>query len=147
MSVTDTDTARTASPHRSSRPTWWQSIGAAAVAATVVNLLIFLLAGAGGASFEIVDQGARHLVTVPWVVGATVVPLMVGSGLAVLLGLWWHGFIRLAQIVGAALALLSAASPLIADTDTATQWSLATMHGIAGVAAIAALETVRRRAQ
>lgn len=147
MSVTDTDTARTASPPRPSRPTWWQSIGSAAVAATVGNLLIFLLAGAGGASFEIIDQGARHLVTVPWVVGATVVPLVVGSGLAVLLGLWWHGFIRLAQIAGAVLALLSTAGPLIADTDTATQWSLATMHVIAGVAVIAALETIRRRAQ
>lgn len=148
MSVTDhTATGSSAAPRGLAGFTWWQAIGAATITATVVNLLIFALAWAGGASFEIIDQGTLHPVTATGVVTSSVVPLVLGTGLAALLGLWWRGFIRVGQIVGLALALLSVAGPLMSDTDVATQWALAAMHVVSGLGVIAALEPIYRRAR
>lgn len=124
---------------------WWPAIGAAAVAATAVNLLILLIGRVGGASFELVDGAALHAVTVGGVLTSSVVPLVIGTVLATLLGLWWPGVFRLAQFVGAGLALLTVAGPLMADTDTGTRLALAAMHVVVGVAVVLSLEAIRRR--
>ncbi|MGH4023688.1 MAG: DUF6069 family protein [Pseudonocardiaceae bacterium] len=124
---------------------WWQAIAAAAVGATVVNLLILLVGRAAGASFELVDGAALHAVTFGGVITSSAVPLVIGTVLATLLSVWWPGFLRLAQIVGGGLALVSVAGPLLADTDTATRLALAAMHVVVGVAVVLSLEAIRRR--
>lgn len=126
---------------------WWQAIVAAAAGATVVNLLILLIGRAAGASFELIDGAALHAVTVGGVITSSAVPLVIGTVLATLLGLWWPGFLRLAQVVGGGLALASVAGPLMADTDTATRLALAAMHVVVGVAVVLSLEAIRRRAR
>lgn len=157
MSTTDhtaTDQARSdgASPHNRPRAqrqglSWWQAIGGAAAAATVVNLLILLIGRVGGASFEVVDGANLHLVTAGGVITSSVGPLVAGTVLATLLGLWWPGFIRLAQVVGGGLALLTVAGPLMTDTDTGTRLALAAMHVVVGVAVVLSLEVIWRRTQ
>lgn len=102
-------------------PNWWQAIAAGAVAAAVANLVIFFIGRAAGASFAILDRGTLHEVSAWGVIIATVPPLVVGTGLAVLLARWWFGVIRLAQIIGAGLALLTVAGPLMTDADGATR--------------------------
>lgn len=155
MSTTDhTATDRTGSdgarPHNRLRAqrqglNWWQAIGAAAVAATVVNLLILLAGRAAGASFEFVDRGDLHVITAVGVITSTVPPLVLGTALAALLGLWWPVFIRLAQFIGGGLALLTVAGPLMTDADTATRVALALMHVVVGVAVVLSLEPLWRR--
>ncbi len=125
--------------------TWWQAIAAAAVAATVGNLLILLAGRAAGASFEFVDRGTLHVITAVGVITATVPPLVVGTLLAALLGLWWPGFIRLAQVIGGGLALLTVAGPLMTDADSGTRLALAMMHVVLGVAVVLSLEAILRR--
>lgn len=137
--------ARRWSPARRRGPIWWQAIGTATIAATVVNLLILLAGRAGGASGEIIESGGPHLITASGVIMFTVVPLVLGTVLATLLSLWWPDVLRLAQFVGAGLALLSVAGPLLADTDTATRAALTVMHVVVGVAVVLSLEAIRRR--
>ncbi|MCA1673443.1 MAG: hypothetical protein LC799_15010, partial [Actinobacteria bacterium] len=62
---TGSDGAPPQNPSRAARQglSWWQAIATAAVAATVVNLLILLVGRAAGASFELLDGGALHPVT------------------------------------------------------------------------------------
>ena len=124
---------------------WWQASAAGAVAATVGNLVIFLIGVAADASFVVMDRGDLHEVTVGGVIVATVPPLVVGTVLAALLARWWPGVLRLAQVLGGTLALLTAAGPLMADTDGGTRLALALMHVVLGVAVVLSLEALRRR--
>ncbi|MGH3949099.1 MAG: DUF6069 family protein [Pseudonocardiaceae bacterium] len=124
---------------------WWQAIAAAAVAATAGNLLILLAGRAAGASFELVDRGDQHVITAVGVITATVPPLVAGTALAALLGLWWPGFIRVAQVIGGGLALLTVAGPLMTNADTGTRLALALMHLVVGVAVVLSLEALWRR--
>lgn len=124
---------------------WWQAIAAGAVAATVVNLAILLIGWAAGASFVVLDAGKPHEVTAWSVVSASAFPLILGTGLAALLARWRPGFLRLAQVIGGALALLTVAGPMLSDTDGATRLALAMMHVVPGVAVVASLELMRRR--
>lgn len=124
---------------------WWQASASGAVAATVANLLIFLIGLAAGASFVMVDRGNLHEITAGGIIVATVPPLVVGAVLAALLARWLPGVIRLAQVIGGALALLTAAGPLTADTDGETRLALALMHVVVGVAVVLSLEALRRR--
>lgn len=124
---------------------WWQAIAAGAVVAVVANLLILLIGWAAGASFLVMDAGSPHEVTAWSVVVATVPALVLGTGLAALLSRWWPGVIRLAQVIGGGLALLTVAGPMMADTDGATRLALAMMHVVPGVAVVVSLELMRRR--
>ena len=123
---------------------WWQAIAAGALAATAGNLLILLAGRAAGASFEFVDRGTLHVITAMGVVTATVPPLLVGTLLAALLGLWWPGFIRLAQVIGGGLALLTVVGPMMANADSGTRLALAMMHVVLGVAVVLSLEAILR---
>jgi hypothetical protein len=105
-----------------------------------------MLAGqAAGASFVLDDRGTPHVVRALDVVVATW-PMVVGVLLATLLGRLRAWLLRVGQALGGLLALLSVAGPLMAVTDPGTRLSLALMHVVVGVAAVAALEAVRRRA-
>lgn len=124
---------------------WWQAIAAGAATAAVANLAILLIGWAAGASFVVMDAGNPHEVTARSVVVAGVVPLVLGTGLAALLARWWPGAIRVAQVIGGALALLTVAGPVMSDTDGATRFALAMMHVVLGVAVVVTLESMRRR--
>ncbi|MGH3871192.1 MAG: DUF6069 family protein [Pseudonocardiaceae bacterium] len=135
----------TASDYRRTmaRLSWWQAIAAGAVAAAILNLVIFFIGAATGASF-VVHQGSTTALTV---IIFTVLPLVVGTGLATLLARRWCWMIRLAQVIGAGLALLTMVDPALADTDNATRVALSLMHVVVAVAVIAILEAIRQRAQ
>ncbi len=128
--------------------TWRYVLAATAVAAVaaIVVCWVVLLAGyAAGASFVLDDRGTPHVVRPVDVVVATW-PMVVGVLLSALLGRWRAWLLRAGQVVGGLLALLSVAGPMIAVTDSGTRLALALMHVVVGVAAVAALEAVRRRA-
>lgn len=124
---------------------WWQAIGAGAVAGTVVNLLVLGIARLADASLVIYAPGQpAHPITAGGVIIGSVVPMVGGTLLAVLLSLLWSGFLRVGQIIGGGLALVTVAGPVSGDTDGGTTVALSVMHVVVGVAAVLALEAVRR---
>lgn len=153
MSSTEmSSTDRTTDHHGGAQPdkrfrrlSWWQAITAGAVAAAVGNLVIFFVGGAAGASFAFLDRGTLHEIGTWEVVTSTVPPLVAGTGLATLLARWWPRMIRLAQVIGGGLALLTVAGPLTTDADGATRVALALMHVVVAVAVVVTLEAIRRR--
>lgn len=98
---------------RRSGLTWWKALVTGAVGAAVVNLIVLAAAKLAGASLIVVDGGEEHLITVGGVIGASVVPLVVGTGAALLMALWKPVFLRIAQYVGGGLALLSVSRPAV----------------------------------
>ncbi len=128
--------------------TWRYVLAAAvvaAVAAIVVSWVVMLAGYAAGASFVLDDRGTPHVVRPVDVVVATW-PMVAGVLLSALLGRWRAWLLRAGQVVGGLLALLSVAGPMTAVTDSGTRLSLGLMHVVVGVAAVVALEAVRRRA-
>ncbi|WP_404953437.1 DUF6069 family protein [Streptomyces sp. 147326] len=123
--------------------TWWKALVTGAVGAAVVNLTVLAVAELAGASLIVVDAGASHPITVGGVIGASVVPLLVGTGAAFLLALWKPVFLRIAQYVGGGLALLSVAGPLSSDADGGTVAALSLMHITLGVAVVITLNLHR----
>ncbi|MEC4574590.1 DUF6069 family protein [Streptomyces virginiae] len=136
--------ATAAPPVRRSGFGRWQVLVAGAVGAAVVNLAVFAVAKLAGASLVVMDAGEEHAVTVGGVIGSSVVPLLVGTGAALLLALWKPVFLRIAQYVGSGLALLSVAGPLSADADGGTVAALSLMHITLGVAVFTTLRLHRR---
>ncbi|UQX04624.1 DUF6069 family protein [Streptomyces sp. RerS4] len=134
-----------APPVRSSGLTWWKALATGAVGAVVVNLIVLAAAKLAGASLLVVDGGEEHPIGVGGVIGASVVPLVIGTGAALLLALWKPVFLRIGQYVGGGLALLSVAGPLSSDSDGGTVAALSLMHITLGVAVVLTLQLSRRR--
>ncbi len=130
--------------HDRRRIRWWQAVAAGAAAAVAINELILAVAAGGGAALAVAQNGIERPVTAAGVVVASLVPLLIGTVLAVLLSRRWPGVLRLAQVVAAAAAVLTTFGPLSGAVDTATGVALSTMHLTAGAAAVAVLEAVRR---
>jgi hypothetical protein len=116
----------------------------AAAAAIVTSWVVMLAGHAAGASFVLDDRGTPHVVRAVDVVVA-IWPMVVGVLLAASLGRLRVWLLRTGQAVGGLLALLSVAGPMMAVTDSGTRIALALMHLVVGVAAVAALEAIRRR--
>jgi hypothetical protein len=145
-STPTTTTPARDTPARSPGLTWWQATATGAVAATAVNLVILLIAQAADASLVLRQPGAAsHEITAGGVIISSAIPMTAGIVLATLLALLWSGFLRLAQVVGGGLALLTVAGPINSHTDTVTQVALAVMHVVVGVTVVLALEAIRRR--
>jgi hypothetical protein len=124
----------------------WLVILVGAAVAALANVLVFALGRLAGASFVLHDDpAAPHAVDLGDVLVSSVVPLVLGTGLAVLLSRWWRHALLAAQIVGAGLAVLSVAGPLSALTDGTTATALAIMHVLVGVAVVAILAPLRAR--
>ncbi|NWF26670.1 hypothetical protein HW130_10340 [Streptomyces sp. PKU-EA00015] len=134
----------TAPPVRRSGLSWWKALVTGAVGAAVVNLIVLAVAKLAGASLIVVDGGEQHPITVGGVIGASVVPLVVGTGAALLMALWKPVFLRIAQYVGGGLALLSVAGPLSSGADGGTVAALSLMHITLGVAVVTTLKLHRR---
>ena len=124
----------------------WQVILVGAVAVGLANVLVLALGTLAGASFVVHnDPAVPHAVGLVDVLVTSVVPLALGTGFAVLLQRWWRHGLLAGQIVGAGLAVLSAAGPLTAVTDAATAVALTIMHLLVGVAVVATLAPLRAR--
>lgn len=134
----------TTAPVRRSGLAWWKALAIGVGGAVAVNLIVLAVAKLAGAPLVIVNGGTEHPITVGGVIGASVVPLVVGTGAAFLLALWKPVFLRIAQYVGGGLALLSAAGPLSSGADGGTVAALSLMHITLGLAVVATLQIHRR---
>ncbi|WP_329381287.1 DUF6069 family protein [Streptomyces sp. NBC_01351] len=145
MSSTAVPTSGPVAPSaRRSGLTWWKALAVGAVGAVVVNLIVLAVAKLTGASLVVVDGGVDHPITVGGVIGASVLPLLLGTGAAFLMALWKPVFLRIAQYVGGGLALLSVAGPLSSGADGGTIAALSLMHITLGVAVVTTLQLHRR---
>lgn len=109
---------------------------AAAVAAAVLNLAAFLIGARTGASM-IVDNPAPSEIGPGEVIGASLGPLIVAGLATWLLARKWPRLRVWAGWAGAALAVVTIASPFLAADDLATAFTLAAMHLVSGAAWLA----------
>jgi hypothetical protein len=116
------------------------------VAALLVNLVIFAIGVAAAGSSELTTNDKTQIVTAATVAGMTVVPLLVGMTLAALLSYRWPRVLRIAAVVGPALALLTIAGTVAAHFDGTGTATLGSMHIVIALLIIAGLELIRRRA-
>lgn len=119
------------------------TIGAAGAAvAAIVNLVVFAIADAAGASFEFVQNGRATEVNYGLVALVSVASILLGAVLAALLG---PRRLRLVQIIGVVVAVLSAGGPLSLTGASSAKAVLVLLHLITGAVFVIALELVRRR--
>lgn len=131
----EADTATTARKRSALR-----AVTVCALAASVVNVVLWGIGRAAGASF-LVDPavGSPNVqVSALKVVVTTVLPFAVGVLLLALARRRSHRWVVGVGVVGAAFALSSAAGPLDGGHDTATGVLLATMHLTTGGAFVVA---------
>lgn len=125
-------------------PTVWRSglIGTAAAAAG--NLAIYAVGRAADVAFVVPSWGGGPAmqVTAVHVALSSILPLFVGTAVAVAASR--RGWTRLIATAGAVVAVFSLAGPLSLEADTATKALLASMHVVAGLAFVLALERARR---
>jgi hypothetical protein len=110
------------------------------VAAVGANLAVLAVGKAADASFVVAgrnDGDAPMEIGVAAVIIASVLPLVIGLVATALAARRWPRAAGRLRIAGAALAVLSLAAPLTADTDTTTRLSLAVMHLVVGAAYLA----------
>jgi lysylphosphatidylglycerol synthetase-like protein (DUF2156 family) len=117
---------------------------AGAVAAGIVDLIVFAVARGAGANFAFVQNGKPTDVTYALVGVVSVGAVVVGSALAALLG---ERRLRLSQAIGAAVAVLSTGGPLSLTGAASAKGVLVALHLLTGVIFVSALEVARRRAR
>lgn len=140
--------AATPSPTATGNPSrtglaWWQAALLAAVTATALNLAIWGVARIAGAQLALPDDGAPYPITADSVAFMSAVPMLAGIALAALIARWWTGVLRMAQLVGALLAVGTVWGVFGGDTGTAL--ALTSMHLVSGAVVVLSLEGVRRR--
>ncbi|MFI8975855.1 DUF6069 family protein [Nocardia asteroides] len=113
-------------------------------AAVAANLVIWLIGAAAGGSFLITEGTTVTDVAPGGVVIASAVPLLIGLTAAVLLSYLWTGVLRVAEVVGSALAMATIGLTVAAEFDTATTIALSVMHVALVPVIVVALEGVRR---
>ncbi|MFA3878629.1 DUF6069 family protein [Streptomyces sp. MMCC 100] len=128
---------------RRALPAWQAVVGGAAIAA-VVNLIVLFIGDAAGASLVLELNGKPDEIGASDVIFMSVAAPVLGITAAVLLARWKPAFLRVGQIAGGAVAVLTAIGPLTQETDGQTAATLIAMHLIVGIVAVAALEAIRR---
>lgn len=124
---------------------WWQASLLGAVTATAVNLAIWGVSALAGASLALLDNGEDYLIDAGSVIFSSAVPIVVGIALAALIARWWTGVIRVAQAVGALLAVGTLWSVFAYGIGAGTITALTLMHLVSGAVVVLALEGLRRR--
>lgn len=130
-------------PGRRALPAWQVVTGAAALAA-VVDLIVLFIGDAAGASMVLELNGKPDEIGAGDVIFMSIAAVVVGVTVVVLLARWKPVFLRVGQIVSGAVAVLTAIGPLVQETDGGTAATLITMHLFVGFVAVAALEVIRR---
>lgn len=147
MTRTDTTATTGTAPTRSTTP--WRTVltvtAIAYVASVVACVLVQLVGTAAEASFVLTAPGAPPHTVTTWDIVTTALVLPVGVLLTAVLARWRWWFLRVGQVVGGALALLSVLGPLAGPTDSGTRLALSLMHVLVGAGAVLALEAIARR--
>ena len=119
-------------------PIWARGLIAAAVGA-VANMIVFLTGTRAGADMAVVTAGTQITVALPSVLIATTVPLAL-AGVATWFLTRWKAQLRIVLAWGGlAVAIATILVPLTSAPQTATGWTLGTMHIIAGLTWCAAM--------
>ncbi len=111
------------------RPLPLSRLGIGIVVAVVVNLIVYAVASAAGATW-IANGQAVGWFMVPI---ATVVAMAIGGLITWLLARRWDKATVTMAWVGIVFAVISVPGPLLGSTDTPTRWALATMHITTGI--------------
>ncbi|MBF6337885.1 hypothetical protein IU450_18585 [Nocardia abscessus] len=119
-------------------------LGSVAVSVTI-NLVVWLVGLAAGGSFETTDAGKTSEVTASGVIVSAAVPLLIGMTLAALLSYLWVGVLRVAQVVGATLAVATIGLTVAADFDLVSTIALSAMHVVLAPVLVGGLEMMRNR--
>lgn len=119
------------------------AIGTAVVGAVGANLLLWLGGEVAGGSFEFTEGGSTRRAAPVALVLLTAVPLTAGMALAAVLGRRWPSILRIAQVIGSALALVTVTRTLAADLDAVSTATLTFGHVTVVVAVVLGLEAVR----
>ncbi|SNT35326.1 DUF6069 family protein [Rhodococcoides kyotonense] len=125
----------------------WQAVLLSVIVALVLNLVLWLVGLAAGGSFELTDGGQSMSVAPGGVVILTLVPMVVGMGVAALISLRWLGVVRVAQVVGVIAPLGTIAMTVSADFDTVSTVTLALMHVVIAAVVFVGLEALLRGAR
>lgn len=114
----------------------------ATAAALAGNLALLVVGRAAGASFAVPDRGEpgalMHIGPVA-VALSTLLPLVIGLGVAALITQRWPRTTLTLKALAVLITLASLGMPLGADTDTDTRILLAGMHLVVGSAYLAAV--------
>ena len=111
------------------RPLNVTRLGRGIVVAIVVNLAVYAVGSAVGATW-IANGQAVGWFMVPM---ATVVAMAIGGVITWLLARRWDKATITMAWVGLVFAVISVPGPLIGSTDSPTRWALATMHITTGI--------------
>ena len=111
------------------RPLPLARLGIGIVAAVVVNLIVYAVASAAGATW-IANGQAVGWFMVPI---ATIIAMAIGGLITWLLARRWDKATITMAWVGIVFAVISVPGPLLGSTDTPTSWALAAMHITTGI--------------
>ncbi|MWB99432.1 DUF6069 family protein [Agromyces seonyuensis] len=131
--MTETVLTPAASPATAHRPFSPTAFSISVATAVILNVAVFLIASAGGASM-IIEQPSESTLNVGIVIAATLVPLALAGLVTWFLARRRPVLRTVLAWVGLAVALVSFASPLFVSADLATGLALGAMHVIAGLA-------------
>jgi hypothetical protein len=138
-------TRRLLSPAGWGRP---NIVVATVVAAVVINEIIYAIGRALGGDFLFTNAGKSTEVTTWSVAALTTGPLLVGMTLVALLSRKWPSIIKVALVVGPALALVTIAILTIpADLDTTSTTTLALCHVALVPVVLGGLLAIARRSR
>ena len=116
-------------------------LAASILGAAIVNVALFLIFQAAGATYE---NTAAMPVGVTNVLIMTIVPLLIGLGAVALISRRRPGFVTIGKWTGIALALLTIAMTATTGFDTLGFVALALMHVIVAIAIGVALRPTTR---
>lgn len=119
----------TAAARTSARPLNIKRLGIGIVVAVVVNLIVYAVGSAAGATWIANGQAVNAFP----VVIATVVAMAIGGLITWLLARRWDKATITMAWVGIAFAVISVPGPLLGSTDTPTRGALAAMHITTGI--------------
>jgi hypothetical protein len=123
---------------------FWKRAGLVIVAAVIVNLAVYLVAKAAGVEI-VVPMGASPVpLDAAPVVVFTVVPLALAAVLLLVLRRVGVASPAVFSGVAAVVLLLSLSAPLTADLAVSNKLVLASMHAVAGLAAVFGLTPLFR---
>ena len=114
-------------------------LGLGIAVAVVVNLVVYAVASAAGATWIANGQSVGWFM-VPI---ATVIAMAIGGVITWLLSRRWDKATIAMAWVGLVFAVISVPGPLLGSTDTPTRWALATMHITTGIIWFAAVYPFR----
>jgi len=123
---------------------FWKRTGLVIAAATVINVAVYLIAKAGGVEI-LVPMGASPVpLSAALVVVFTIVPLVLAAVFLLVLRRAGVSSSRVFAGVVLTVVVLSLLAPLTADLTVLNKLVLATMHVVAGLAALPGLASLFR---